>query len=303
MFPSLLIGTGSFWVFHNAGPLMVAGEISPFPAAALFFGGLAGLSALSAIAEGGAKLSGWAAARTPAGVKGTAGFAKSLRELGKDNKRRGGGSYWGAVRGRELVADFSSVAATVGTSGSSKSTAIVEPNALSIPWSKGLTDFKGSLTVKLAPALRKRGERVRVLNFANAFPDLVGPTDQYNPTSVISRCYLSEGGLREVGEILDEMAFELLPEPETAGSGGTDNSYFRNASRFLDHWAIETVTLIHGSHATMADALTLLNDQDAALRHAQWACGELEVEPPEQAAEPDNPASVFEGGEDDQVYN
>ncbi|MEM8647910.1 MAG: type IV secretory system conjugative DNA transfer family protein, partial [Pseudomonadota bacterium] len=65
--------------------------------------------------------------------------------------------------GRPCFAPYESLALSIGPPGSSKSVSVVEPNALSILGSKIITDFKGSLSVKLFKTLKKRSEKVFVL--------------------------------------------------------------------------------------------------------------------------------------------
>lgn len=282
---------------------MLGSEINPIPAIAVGFVCVSGFVVMADAFKAVGDLFDHLSAQQTTGLKGTSGLVKSLSELGSDYQRRGWGPYWGIFNGKEVIADFSSVAVTCGIAGSGKSTGAVETNCLSITHSKALTDFKGSLTCKLSGPLEARGEVVIKLNFANAFPDIIGPSDQYNPVCIISDTYSRKGGLREVGEILDEMALQLLPEPDSAGQTGNDNSYFRSASRFLIHWAVETVTLIDGEQATMADALMLLNDDELATRHAAWACGRLKITAPERPADSSEHNEETEGEGDEPVYN
>ena len=174
------------------------------------------------------------------------------------------------------MADYEASALTVGTSGSGKSVGSVIPNALTIRESKCIPDFKGSLACMLAPALRARGERVRILNFGNLFTDILGESDGYNPLCIITDSFTRSGGLLEVGEILGEMVQQIYPEPESQ-SGTGDNEYFRNGSRSFIHFAALTGVLIDGEQATLGDAAQMLLDRESLLRHALWACGRLEV--------------------------
>lgn len=275
--PALFIGGLACWIYRNTGPASVAGELSLIPSTAFGVMALAACVALAGCMGVLADAVDWTAAQKATGLKGTAGFIRSLKELGKDYKRKGLGPYWGAWKGkREIIADFESCALTVGTSGSFKSSAVVIPTILTIPHSKFVPDFKeGALACQLAQTLRDEGETVRILNFANKNTDILGESDCYNPAHIITDCFSRKGGLLEVIELLNEEAEAIYPEPSEADANQSENTYFRNGSRDLIAWANLTTRVVDGEAATMGDAAMLLMNRDAMLRHALWACGRL----------------------------
>lgn len=274
LFASAAVGVLSWHVYEAFGPVMVGPEVNPVAAAAL---GLVGLSGLGFAAEALNKVGGfleWFETIIPTGLKGTAGLIEKLSEFEGDILKNGWGPYFGAFKGHELIAPYESTALTVGTTGSSKSSGIAVPTILAIPDSKCITDFKGSLTCQTIEELRRRGENVRVLNYAQAHTDILGFGDTYNPMSILTDCFKRPGGLLEFGEINSEKALQLYPEP-AGKSGGTDNTYFRDESRFIVEWVNQTICLIQGDAATLGEAYLLLNDRHSMLTHAQWACGRL----------------------------
>lgn len=271
-----LIGGAAVWACRTSGPILYGAQVNIVSAGAALIAAGCGLSLIGRTLGAVGTMFDWLAARKPTGLKGTADFIQNVSELGDDLKRKGWAPYWGSFNGEALFVDYESVAMTVGSSGSGKSVGVVEPNALAIRGSKIIPDFKGNLTVKLIEALRARGERVRVLNFADIYTDILGETDQLNPLCVMTDAYQRAGGLLQVGEIYREAALQLYPEPNSANDA---NGYFRKGSRNLIHFAMETCILVQGEEATLGDVLAMLNDRDSLLKHAQWACGQLELAP------------------------
>ena len=203
--------------------------------------------------------------------------------LGKDYNRSGQGPYWGMWTGRwknkPINAGYESNAMTVGTTGSGKSVGMVYTNGLAITDAKCFTDFKGSITCVLAPALAARGEVNRILNFADVYTDILGPTRSIQSFVHHQFLFLSaQEGFYKLKEKLEELAHKIYPEPESTG-GSTDNKYFRDGSRTLIKFAILLSVLIDGKNATLGDALKLVNDVDLLLRYAKWAAGRLPVTP------------------------
>lgn len=287
--PALILTGGSWYALEMTGPLFHGPEIQGLPAMAA---GMLAISGMVLIAESFALIGNrleWWKAISSTNLRGSARWLKSLHQLGDDYVRSDWGPYWGAFKGREIIAKYESIALTAGTTGSGKSVSAVIPNALSITDSKVILDFKGSLTAQLAGTLRDRGETVRVLNFSNHNIEHIGETDQLNPTCVISDCFGRPGGLLEVNEILEEMTQQLLPEP-SAKSGPSENEYWRNGSRSLMQFAIMTGVLIDGERSTLADANRLLLNRDELLKHALWAIGKLVAE------RPIDPANAPESG-------
>ncbi len=282
---SFVLAAASWQVYGLTGPALWGPEIRVVPALALVVLCVAGfkfvvdcLWYLGALFE-------WLQAVMPTGLKGTGGFIRSWSELKGEIVKGGAGPYFGFFRNRAVISDYEACALSVGTTGSGKSVGSVIPNSLSIPHGKCHFDFKGSLACQLAEPLRRRGERVRLLNFAGLYKEIIGETDRYNPTCIVSDCFWRPGGLMEVGEILSEMAFQLYPEPKS-NSGTSDNEYFRSGSRSLIEFSVLTCVLIDGENATLGDAYSLLMDRERLLHHALWACGKLPIEPEGAAPAP-----------------
>lgn len=274
--PLLMVGGGAWYVLTNAGPLLSGAEINVICAMAAFIL----LACAMTLASDGFWYLGnhfdRLAARTPGDNKGTAAFARSRAELAPDLLEAGWGPYWGTFQGEELMADYASNAMTVGTAGSGKGVGVVQPTILSIRESKTVVDFKSELTCVLAGALRKRGEKVHILNIGDVNADIVGESASYNPLCVIADNFWRPGGLQDVSDDVHEITMQLAPEPASAAEENNDNSFFRVGSRDLIGFAIQMCVLVNGYNATLGDVAELLNDKDALLRHAQWACGRLE---------------------------
>ncbi len=266
------------YVLQTSGPIVLGPHIQPVPAVSAAILAIAGFKLLADLLWLLGTLLSWLQAVMPTGLKGTSGLIKSLRELKDELIENGRGQYWGFFKGREVISDTQAVSVVVGTTGSNKTTGMALPNALSIRDAKVIFDFKGSSTCQLVRPLRERGERVRILNFADKYKDILGETNHYNPMCVITDCFGRPGGLLEVNEILEEMAHQIRPNPNSDGSGG-ENEYFYNGSRSLIEFVILTCCLIDGEEATLADALNLLMNRESLLHHALWACGKLPLEP------------------------
>ncbi|MDJ0922256.1 MAG: type IV secretory system conjugative DNA transfer family protein [Henriciella sp.] len=296
LLPSLVIGGAAYWVYSKTGPAMIGAEFILVPSLALGMCTIALFSGLAQITKGFGDLFEWLSAQQTTGLKGTAGLVKALRELGDDYEPKKLGPYWGAFeekpgRYTEIISQIEGSAMVCGTSSSGKSSSIVIPTILTIPSSKLVLDFKsGNLACQLAEPLRREGETVRILNFANANIDILGESDCYNPAHIITDCFRRKDGILEVFELLEEEAEQIYPEPAESNSGQTDNTYFRNGSRFLISWTNLTTRLIDGETATMGDSATMLMDRDSMLRHALWGCGRLptseDPEHPEYASMP-----------------
>ena len=270
---ALIVGYGAWWLLDNSGPILHGSGIKPVPALAGFVLAACALAVVADSLRVLGNLLDWMKARTPRGQKGTARWARSLRELGKDIQCTGWGPYFGTFKGKEIIADFASNALTVGTAGSGKGIGVIQPTALTIRASKTIIDFKGELSCVLADALRKRGERVRILNIGDMWADILGASDKYNPLHIITDDFQRPSGLQDITDDIDEMCLQFLPESEN--SGKDDNKYFRDGSRNFIGFAIQTCVLIDGPDATPGDVALMLNDRKSLLQHALWACGRL----------------------------
>ena len=273
---SLLAGLSAGVLIHTT-PIMTGIEINPVAAGALLvlIKGGADLAheVLTLIADFCAN----ARARAPAGLKGKARWA-TWRDIKKEISP-GWGPYWGAFPSRfgrkiPVLSDFASNALLLGPAGSGKGVGCIQTTTLSIRTSKVLTDFKGELACVLADALRKRGERVRILNIGEMWLDRLGASDTYNPLILIAEDFLTPGGIQDVTGDIHDMSLQLYPEP-AEGGGTDDNRYFRDGSRTLIGFVIQVVVLVDGHDATLGDAQQMLNDRAALLHHALWVAGRL----------------------------
>ncbi len=272
-----VLGVGSWYVLDWSGPVVVGTDIDPVSAAAALGLFVAGSTALSHSLEFGAKALDWMRVRMPTGLKGTAGWVKRLSEIKHDLVWKRWGPYWGVFKRREVIAGFEASAYVCGTSGSGKSTKLVQPQAMSLKgYDKFIIDFKSDLAPVLAPALRRRRESVRILNLGGLFPEHVGESDEYNPLNIIADDCWHAGGLQDITDDVFEMCLQLYPEPK-GGGGKDDNRYFRDGSRTLIAFAIQMAVLLHGYEATLGDVVQLLNDRENLLNHALWAAGRLDL--------------------------
>lgn len=260
---------------HYAGPVLEGAALDPLAALAAAGLAYAGLSVTAdALWLAGEQLERMAA-RIPKGLKGTSGWVKGLAEIRADLIARDWGPYWGVLRAKPIFADFASNALTLGPAGSGKGVGVVQPMILAIRTSKAVVDFKGEMACVLAEALRARGEIVRILNLGDMWPEILGPSDSYNPLALIADDYQRPGGLQDVTDDVEEMALQIYPEPD-GSSGKDDNRYFRDGGRSFLGFAKQTCVLISGEEATLGDVAQMLNDRASLLRHAQWAAGRLE---------------------------
>lgn len=273
---AILFGAGSWYVLDWSGPVVMGPDINPISALAALILGVSGLSLLA----GSLRLLGafldWMRVRKPTGLKGTAGWVKSLREIKRDLVRKGWGPYWGVFKGETVLADFEASAFCVGPSGSGKSTKVVLTNAMALKdFDKTVIDFKSDLTPQLLPALRRHGD-TKIVNLGGLLTEIVGEGEEYNPLILVADEYFRPGGLQDVSDTVHEMSLQLLPEPK-GGKSKHANSYFDTGSRDLIAFALQMTVLIHGFEATLGHVAQLLNDRESLLRHAQWAAGRLEL--------------------------
>lgn len=272
--PAFILGAASWYVLDFSGPITRGPEINAVSAAAAFFLLLSVMVVLTDTFAAVFRVVNWIQARRPTGLKGTAGFVKSLKEIRHDLVSRGWGPYWGTFKGKEIISDFASNALTLGPAGTGKGIGVVQPTILSIRESKTVICFKGENTAVLARPLRERGETVRIVNIGDMWPDILGPSDAYNPATILARNYLRPGGLQDISEDSHEMAFQLYPDPP---NGPGEHKYFYDGSRAKIIFALQTSILINGMHANPADVMLLLGRSEL-LRHAQWAAGRLKFD-------------------------
>ena len=272
---ALLAGASGAALFYSL-PLTTGVEIHPLPAAAAL-GLAAGVAPF--MAEALRNLAEWFGdqkAKTPVGHKGTADW--SSRNAVKPDLTKGSGPYWGALKGKPIIADYASNALTVGTAGSGKGVGSIQPNVLSIAASKVVIDFKGELSCVLGDALRARGERVILLNIGEMWEDILGASDSYNPLGLIADNFERPGGLQDVTADIRDISLQLYPEPASNAEGGgkDDNRYFRDGSRSLIGFAIQACILVSGHAASLGDVQQMLGDREALRQHALWIAGRLE---------------------------
>lgn len=278
--PAVVIGTGAWFVLdYYHLPLNVVHQ-HPIPALAAFFLALSILVGIADTLRLVARLMDWRQANRPTGLKGTAGWVRSLNEVKRDLVAKGWGPFWGTLGGREIIADYTSNALTAAPAGAGKGIFVVQPMILAIRESKTIPDFKGELACVTARVLRERGEIVHIVNLADMWTEILGrDSAEYNILNLIADNFFKHrDGLLDVSDDTFELATQLYPEPAKAGSGGNDNSYFRGGSRNLIIFFTITSILIDGYNASLADVLMRLQDRKLALTEALWACGRLEVE-------------------------
>jgi type IV secretion system protein VirD4 len=272
--PALVVGGGAWMILDHYGlPPLEVMFTHPVTAAAAVMLGVSTLAGVTDTLRLLARYLDWRAARKPTGLKGTAGFVTSLREIRKD-LCKGWGPYFGAFKGKPIFANFDSSALIVGPSGSGKNVCVYQPNALALHgFSKVFIDFRGDQTAVLKAPLEKHGN-VIVLNLGGQYEDEVGLSARYNPLCVIVDDFWRPGGLQDVVENVAGMCLWLYPEP-SGQAGSNDNRYFRDGSRTLICVAIFLSVLVHGDHATLGDVLGLLTNRTRFLAECQWAAGRL----------------------------
>jgi type IV secretion system protein VirD4 len=273
LLPAAIIGAGAWYAMDTLGPVMVGGQVN-WPSA--IAGGILGISAISGAAEIFYLLADgidhWIA-RTPTGLKASAGLAKSLREIKHDLLPYGMGPYWGSFKGKAVIAPYESSSYTIGPSGSGKTTRVVIPMILALKnVDKVVVDFKSELFPQLAVELRRRGENVIAVDLGNVFPERVGTSGEYNATERIADLFCQAGGLAEISDIVSQMCLQLLMEPANAGG---DDKHWRDGSRECMLLAITQSVLVYGKEAHIGHANQLINDKQAFLREMQWVCGTL----------------------------
>lgn len=229
----------------------------------------------------------WRHVNEPRGHKGKARWVKSISELRKDLIPHGKwGLYWGTLkRGHDaLFADTASNALCLGPSGSSKDTANLLVNVLSVRESKTILCLKGDTPIILADALRARGEIVYVINVGDVYADQIGPSAHINPLDSVADCFFHPGGIADVTSEIAELCQQLYPPP--ASEGENKNRFWDNGSVTLISFCILICVLVSGHKATLGDVLQMLNDRESLLQHALWVAGRLEQDSSEVAEFP-----------------
>lgn len=282
--PAFLLGGGSWLVLDYYGYPPQVWFYHPVTGAAAVLFAAAALTASADILKLFARFIGWRAANKPKGLKGTASFIKSLREL-RGELCEGWGPFFGAYKGAPIIADFESSALIVGPSGSGKNVCSYQPCAMAMPHvSKAFIDFRSNQTPVLLKPLKARGERIAVFNLGGVNAEHIPGSTLYNPTCVIADDFWRAGGLLDIVEHASGMCLWLYPDP--GGEGGkNDNQYFRDGSRTLILVALFLCVLVKGNKATLGDVLALLNDRQRFLKECQWAAGRLSQAGSDEPAE------------------
>lgn len=278
----LLVGGASWVALDTFGPLAFEPQIN-WPAALS-----AAVLAVCTIKVSAAALKNSAAmldkisAKKARGDKGDAGWAKNLRELGKDVIQfRDWGPYWGTFagglpiigsRGREIIADYPSAAVSFGTAGSGKGAGVLLPTALAIHEPKILTCFKGVNTSALMQPLMERGERFFAINLGNIFPEIIGTSACYNPLDIITDDFEMPSGISDVTADCDGLSLQLYPEPKTTQG---DSSFWHGGTVDMISMAVQQTILVHGRGANLGLVNQLLMDRERFLQEMLWASGRL----------------------------
>jgi len=273
--PLIVLGVAGWVALDYAGPIKIGPVIQPIAAGAFCIAAAASLTLSARMLSGLGRLFDWLKAKTPTGLKGSAGLVKSLRELRRDLVLRGWGPYWGTFKRSEVMADYQSNALTVGPAGSGKGVGVLQITILTIQHSKVIVDFKGEFACVLADALRRRGETVHILNIGDVWPEILGPSASYNPLHLIADLFWQAGGLMDISDEVHEFGLQLHPEPPEKG-GQSDNRYFDDWGRTIIGFCKVTAVLIDGYEATLASVHKLVSDRGALLNHALWVAGRLE---------------------------
>lgn len=275
---ALVVGGISFAAWQTLGypPVFHQGNLNALPSLAIAGMGISGLAIAADGARLFAKFVDWRKAKTPTGLKGTAGWA-SYKDIRSELVHKGWGPFWGTLNGRELIADWSSNAITVAPAGAGKFIYIVANQVLSIRESKFVVDLKGEIACVTAKALATRGENVHVINLADLFLDQLGPYDaELNILDLIAENFSERrNGLLDVSNDVHELSMLLIPEPKNTGSGSSDNSFFRDGSRRIIQFCVVTAIIVEGKSATLASVYTRLMDKNLTRQEAQWVAGQL----------------------------
>lgn len=276
---AIAMGAGAWFVLDHYGLPLEVMLTEPIPASAALLLGMSALAGATDSLRLVARFIDWRNARKTTGLKGTAGWVRSLHEIRHDLVTKGWGPYWGTLNGKEIIADFSSNAMTVAPAGSGKFIFVVANQVLSIRESKFVIDLKGEIACVLAKALRDRGEDVLVINLPDLWLDQLGAYDaEYNVLGLIVDNFTARrNGLLDVSDDVHELTMQLYPEPASSGSGGSDNGFFRGGSRRLIAFCIITTILVDGENASLSGVYLRLQDRKLTQQEALWASGRLEV--------------------------
>ena len=280
IFPALVVGGLSYAAWREVGgPLVVAGQIAPLPTLAAFGMGVSALTVLSGSLDFVADLCSYAKARIPTGRKGKAGFVQSLRQVRRDLIGHGWGPLFGTFKGTPVFPEIEASAYVIGPSGSGKTTKFTIPSIMAL---KGHPTvfycYKSDMTPQVAAPLRKRGERLRIVNVGGLYAEEIGQeTDYYNILILVCDLFERSGGLEEVTDFVRGLCCILHPD-DKGGSGVSNAVFWISNDRRLIGFTILIVVLVNGNTGTLGQCLQLLNDKPSLLKHAQWAAGRLEIE-------------------------
>ncbi|NQW09352.1 MAG: type IV secretory system conjugative DNA transfer family protein [Alphaproteobacteria bacterium] len=278
--PALVVGGLSIAAWREiGGPLVSAGGINILPALAVLGMGLSGLALVTDTLTLIADLCGYAKARIPTGRKGKAAFATSLKEIRRDLVKHGWGPLFGTFKGMPVFPDIEASAYVIGPSGSGKTTRFTIPSIMALKGHpKVFYCYKSDITPQVAKVLRKRGERLRIINLGGLYEKEIGQeTDTYNPLVLVSETFFLKGGLEEITDLVEELSCNLDPD-DTGPSDVSNGNFWKENNRRLIGFVILMVVLVEGENGTLGQCLQMLNDKQNLLKHAQWAAGRLEAE-------------------------
>lgn len=273
--PALLLGSAAYWAYGQSGPAYVAGEFSLIPTIAAGVVAISALVGLGDIAQGLAGAVETQGGKRVKGHHGTEGWIKHRWQIWREHKWFGWHPYWGTLNGKALFLAYESVAVSIGPPASKKTTAILQPMALSLRESKLIPDFKGTLSATLTKPLEKRGEHVFTIDLGNIFAGSDNETAYYNLLCTISDLLFETGGLLVISDEVTEITLEFLPEKDNSNQ---DGEYFRITSRDYLELVIHMNVCILGRDAQAAHCLEMLSNQRMLLQHALWFSGRLPVE-------------------------
>ena len=155
-FGAVLVGAGAWKVMEYLPPLVDGNVIHASTALASGIVLACAVKGITWVLDIMADMLEWLIARLPKGNKGSARFAKSLRELkGNVVTYSGEMPYWAAFKGKAVHAMFSSVAYVLGGSGSGKTARFLINFILSLAGvhNKIIFDLKPEITLMVIEAL------------------------------------------------------------------------------------------------------------------------------------------------------
>lgn len=168
---------------------------------------------------------------------------------------------------KPVFVDIESSGLVLSPAGGGKTVTFVIPALCHNPVSMFVPDLKGILACMTAQLRRKRYKHdILCVNPAGLYQNILGGGARYNPLQILIDDWRDPATHAQLLSDAQAIAKQLCQEPAQQG----ENQYFRNGSRkFLVFAFVQQVT--NSNHATLADALCLLSDQETLLQALQDA--------------------------------